>query len=90
MQLAQFTGLGLIVVGGLLALLLRSSSYGEARNAAVQSLAGVVIGLLGALAILVWTTDLVPDDIEWVGTGAVAVSVVALLVIVAVRMRGRG
>ena len=88
MQLAQFTGLGLVIVGGLLALLLRSSSDGGGRNAAVQSLAGVVIGLLGASAILVWTTDLVPDNVEWVG--AVVVAMVAVLLIVAVRMRGSG
>jgi high-affinity Fe2+/Pb2+ permease len=88
MQLAQFTGLGLVVVGGLLAMLLRSGSTSGPRNAMVQSVAGVVIGLLGAFAILVWTTDLVPDDIEWVG--AVVVAVVAVLLIVAVRMRGGG
>jgi hypothetical protein len=88
MQLAQFTGLGLVVVGGLLAMLLRSSASDGARGPMVQMLAGVVIGLLGAFAILIWTTDLVPDDVEWLG--AVAVGIVALAFVVALRLRSAG
>jgi hypothetical protein len=85
MQLAQFAGIGILVVGGLLVVLLRSDTTGWAGRTMVQTLAGVVIGLLGAFAILVWTTDLVPDNIEWVGVaGAVVVGVV---VAVALRLR---
>lgn len=87
MQLAQFTGLGLVVVGGLLAVLLRSTGAGGTANAMGQALAGVVIGLLGAFAILMWTTDLVPDNIEWVGAVVVAAAGVILVLTIWVRSR---
>jgi hypothetical protein len=85
MQLAQFAGIGALVVGGLVALLLRSDTTGWAGRTMVQVLAGVVIGLLGAFGILIWTTDLVPDNIEWVGIMGTALIAVALAV--AVRLR---
>jgi hypothetical protein len=85
MQLAQFAGIGVLVVGGLVAMLLRSDTTGWARRTLVQMLAGVVIGLLGAFAILIWTTDLVPDNIEWVGL--VATIVVAAALALALRLR---
>jgi len=88
MQLAQFTGLGLVVVGGLLAFLLRDGATRGASNAFAQTLAGVVIGLLGALAILMWTTDLIPDDVEWIG--AIAVAVAAAVLVIVVRFRTGG
>lgn len=88
MQLAQFTGLGLVVVGGLLAFLLRDRATRGASNALAQMLAGVVIGLLGALAILMWTADLVPDDLEWIG--AVMVALAAAILVVVVRLRTGG
>jgi hypothetical protein len=85
MQLAQFAGIGALVVGGLVAMLVRSDTTGWARRTLVQMLAGVVIGLLGAFAILIWTTDLVPDNIEWVGL--VATIVVAAALALALRLR---
>lgn len=88
MQLAQFTGLGLVVVGGLVAFLLRDGAARGATSALAQTLAGVVIGLLGALAILMWTTDLVPDDMEWIGAAVVLVAASALVVVVKVRADG--
>jgi len=88
MQIAQFTGLGLVVVGGLLAFLLRDGAARGASNALAQTLAGVVIGLLGALAILMWTTDLIPDDLEWIG--AVAVALAATVLVIVVRLRTDG
>lgn len=88
MQLAQFTGLGLVVVGGLLVFLLRDGATRGATNAVAQTLAGVVIGLLGALAILMWTTDLIPDDVEWIGAAAVALAATILVIVVRVRTGG--
>jgi peptidoglycan/LPS O-acetylase OafA/YrhL len=88
MQLAQFTGLGLVVVGGLLAFLLRDRATRGASNALAQTLAGVVIGLLGALAILTWTTDLIPDDVEVIG--AVVVALAAAVMVVVLRLRTGG
>ena len=85
MQLAQFAGIGALVLGGLVAILLRSDTTGWARRTMVQMLAGVVIGLLGAFAILIWTTDLVPDNIEWIGIAVTVVIAVALAL--ALRLR---
>jgi len=85
MQLTQLAGLGIVVIGGLLAVLLRSDSSDGMSNTMTQLLAGVVVGLLGAVVILIWTTDLVPDNVEWVGTVILAIGAVALLVAVRIR-----
>jgi hypothetical protein len=85
MQLAQFAGIGALVVGGLVVVLLRSDTTGWARRTMLQMLAGVVIGLLGAFAILIWTTDLVPDNFEWVGLVGAIVIAVALVGVLRLR-----
>lgn len=45
----------------------------------VQALIGLLVGLVAAFVVLSFETDLVPDDVEWVGTVGLAVVVAALI-----------
>jgi hypothetical protein len=45
----------------------------------VQVLIGLCVGLLAAFVVMSFETDLVPDDIEWIGTVGLAVVVAALI-----------
>lgn len=46
----------------------------------VQVLIGLCVGLLAAFVVMSFQTDLIPDDIEWVGTIGLALVVGALIV----------
>lgn len=85
MQIAGITSLGLLIAGGVLAVLLRSRGGGNGRGMLAQSLAGITIGLAAALTVLILLTDLVPDQMEWIA--AAAMFVVAVAIGTAVRLR---
>ncbi len=45
----------------------------------MQALIGIFVGLLAAFTVLSLQTDLVPDDLEWIGTLGLAVILGALI-----------
>lgn len=68
----------LLVIGALAVVGVRARGSGRYLPS-VQVLIGLSMGVLAAFVVLSFETDIVPDDIEWIGTVGLAAVIAGLI-----------